>query len=106
NEAIITALIRISKVSYGTSHVGQHGSLSQVGAIELFIPMPEELMQQEKVRLKKEEIKLQEQIQKALLQLQNPSFIERAPPELVAKHTAQLEQQKKELQQLQERLRS
>lgn len=66
-------------------------ALTKVGSItfdetsQLNILLPKELLEEEKRRLEKEQLKVQGEIAKISAQLENPSFVERAPKELVDK---------------------
>lgn len=66
-------------------------ALTKVGSIQfddhsqLNILLPKELLEEEKRRLEKEQLKVQAEIAKITTQLQNPSFVDRAPKELVEK---------------------
>lgn len=53
--------------------------------LKIMIPLPEELMQSEKLRLQKELEKLQSSIERIKTQLENPQFVSRAPEALIAK---------------------
>jgi len=103
NQHLITALVRVTKLSFEKPTTA-HGSISNSDGIQLFIPMPKELMQQEKARLQKEELKLQEQIMKLDAQLQNEAFVAKAPPALVEKQRATLDGWRRELATVSERL--
>jgi len=96
NGTILSALIRISKLSFGAPPKMQ-GSSATLDSVTIFIPMPPELMEQEKLRLAKEEKRLLEQIERSEKQLSNEHFVAKAPPELIAKQRAQLEQWKEQL---------
>lgn len=102
---ILTSLIRLNSLQIlPKSPENEHGSFSSLDGVKIFIPLPKELMQQEKERLLKEEKKLIESIEKTEKQLGNSAFVEKAPKELINKQTASLEGWKKELSTLQQRL--
>jgi valyl-tRNA synthetase len=92
---IITSLVRIEKVAFSPPP-SCPGSLGQVDAIKLFIPMPETMMEQERARLEKEAGRLDEAIERAQKQLANSQFLEKAPPELIEKHKENLMKMKQE----------
>lgn len=100
---IICSLVRINTLHFAEP-LASPGSYATVEGIKVFIPMPAELMQQEKLRLAKEEKKLQEQIERTEKQLTNEAFVEKAPKELIAKQQAALDQWKHELLSVQARL--
>jgi valyl-tRNA synthetase len=102
---ILTSLIRLNSLHLqSTAPDHENGSFSTLDGVKIFIPLPKELMQQEKERLLKEEKKLLENIEKTQKQLSNQAFIEKAPKELIGKLNATLDQSKKEVENLQARL--
>lgn len=83
---ILTSLIRITNIyTQEQAPDNQHGSSTTIHGIQIFIPIPEELLAQERDRLAKEEKKRLEQIERIQQQLSNPAFLAKAPPELIAK---------------------
>ena len=66
--------------------------------------MPEELLQQEKTRLSKEQERLLKAVQRAEAQLSNQEFLANAPSPLVEKQKKQLELSQKELQEIEDKL--
>lgn len=60
-----------------------YSATAMVGQIKLLIPLPEQLIQEEKKRLVKEKEKLTKQIESLKLKLDNPQFMSRAPKALV-----------------------
>lgn len=60
------------------------------GELEIFIPLPEINKQEELARLQKEKEKLQKDIVFIENKLNNPQFMEKAPPPVVKKEQAQL----------------
>ena len=95
---ILEALVRIQKLTFVQQdpHL-PHASIGHVGNLKLIMPLPEELIHAEKARLQKESTRLKESVAKIRSQLDNPSFIERAPPVLVAKQKELLAQTEREL---------
>ncbi|MCH9633520.1 MAG: Valine--tRNA ligase [Chlamydiae bacterium] len=69
------------------------------------IPLPKELIEQEKLRLEKESLKRQHNLEVLNKKLANPNFIERAPKELVDKQKELLKTQEEELKQIQDKLK-
>lgn len=93
NQKMILALIKISKLHVHTEapDLG-HASIATVDGIQIYIPIPEELLQQEMARLNKEKERLAQVIDKLTNQLANENFVNNAPPELIAKHRGLLQQ--------------
>ncbi len=101
HQKIITALVKTSGVHI--HHVEPKlGCASEqlVDGIKVIIPLPEELMKQEKVRLDKERERLEVQIGKINTQLSNESFVSNAPKQLVEKQRGALEQSEKQLREV------
>lgn len=103
HRAIIEALVKIRKLEFMGSVDPElpHCSTAFVHEIKIFVPLPEELLKKERGRLEKElekQIRAVEQFQK---KLSNPSFIDKAPAELVEKTRSLLkeaEETKKEIE--------
>ncbi len=99
NQALISSLVRLRSISFATQEKPHAFSASAlVEGIKLIIPLPEELREKEKMRLKKEEEKLIAQQNKTRTQLANSGFLERAPKHLIEQLQAQLAQNEKELE--------
>ncbi len=98
NLSIIQALVKINKFELHSDeqHFGAASS-TIIGNLKICIPIPEELLKQEKARLIKEKERLTLTIDKMRNQLLNQEFVAKAPPTLIQKHTAQLAQNEKEL---------
>jgi len=102
NESMIKSLVRIKSINYSTKEPAvDFASTSVLGDIKIIIPLPKDMLSQEKKRLEKEEEKLSKQIEKLRVQLKNPQFVERAPEQLVQKQRDQLHQIEKEIQEVQ-----
>jgi valyl-tRNA synthetase len=102
NHSIIPAMIRTTEFHTHTKEPVLGFSCTGVlDKIKIMIPMPEELLQQEKARLAKEEQKLVASLEKMRLQLDNSDFVSRAPAQLIEKNRAQLQQMEKELAEIQ-----
>lgn len=93
NQHILCALISIEKIYFNTSpsHLTFY-SKAVVEGIELILPMPESLIEQERARLAKEKNKLIVQVEQIEKKLNNPNFINHAPQELVNTQKALLAQ--------------
>jgi valyl-tRNA synthetase len=107
NRNMITALIRTKSLHFAEKETPlPFASTGVAGSLKVIIPLPEEMIDQEKKRLQKEEEKLAKQIEKLQVQLGNPNFTDRAPKELVDKQRAQLSQNETELAQIKQKLQS
>jgi valyl-tRNA synthetase len=101
NLHIIPALIKVSSIQLHAiepTHL-EHASVGNVEGIKMMLPIPPELLEQEKTRLAKEKERLQLLIEKLSGQLSNESFVSNAPPELISKQRALLSQAQEDLQQ-------
>jgi valyl-tRNA synthetase len=76
-----------------------------VGGVTLFIPLPAECAEKERVRLIKEREQCIEQQNKLRAQLANNEFLAKAPPPVVGKLRLSLEQSEQQLAALMEKLR-
>lgn len=94
----LTALVKIGKIEFHTSLPNIEGSTALIDDVQIIVPLPKELLEQEKIRLAKEQKRLEETITKGQMQLENPAFLEKAPPQLVEKQKAQIASWKKELE--------
>ena len=94
-ESFLKRLVPLKEI-HSFPYEGQ-GSKGQVAGLHITIPIPEEMMAAEKQRLEKEKEKLLKQIASLENQLSQESFINRAPPELVAKTKQALEEAKAKL---------
>ncbi|MDB2614319.1 valine--tRNA ligase, partial [Chlamydiales bacterium] len=93
NLAILKSLSRIDSITWTDKETDHfNASIAQVDDLKVIIPLPKELLAQEKVRIKKELEKHEKTIEKITLQLQNPAFTERAPEQLIQKQKQILEQ--------------
>ena len=79
-EPLIRALIKCNEIHHSST---AEGSKAKVGDLTICIPLPEEMQEKEKARIKKERAKLQVQIESLEKKLANKGFIDRAPAELV-----------------------
>jgi valyl-tRNA synthetase len=98
NQGIIKALIRINTLKLDSVETATGPASTAIFKnLKVIIPIPQELLQQEKVRLVKEKERLTIAIEKMQIQLSNKEFVERAPAALIDKNKAQLAQNEKEL---------
>lgn len=84
NQVILQSLVKIKKIHFSRPNLPS-ASLALVRGITILIPLPSELREKEVTRLTKEIAKQQALIESLQGKLQNESFIQRAPPELVNK---------------------
>jgi valyl-tRNA synthetase len=99
------SLIPISDLQIAeTVNPGPHSSTAIVGDIEIHIPLPSEIMDAEKTRLRKEIPKLEKEIEFVENKLNNPQFRDKAPAQVVEKERLRSEQIKIELGKLKEKL--
>lgn len=106
NQKIIAALVKISKLHMHTEtpETLGHASLAKVEGFTLLIPIPEELLQQELVRLTKEKERLIQLIERINTQLSNENFVNNAPPELIVKQRGLLSQAENDLRHIDEKV--
>ncbi len=107
NQGIISALIRTTGITFLESE--PEGGLASIGVIDtvkILIPVPEQLIQQEKVRLNKEKDRLGSSLEKLRLQLGNSEFVANAPPQLIEKQRQMLQQIESEYGQVLDKLGS
>lgn len=107
NRAIIAALVRTQKIEFHTQEPkASFASTGIVDGIKIVIPLPSQLLEQEKVRLAKEKERLTTSKEKVELQLRNPEFVQNAPPALIEKQRQLLQQTERELTELVSKLES
>lgn len=99
-ERIISSLVKISRLHFAQSPPTKQASSMSIDGVTLFIPLPQELLIKEKERLQKEEGKILAFLEKGVAQLDNPQFLEKAPPHLIEKHNAQIKAWQQELERI------
>lgn len=98
NLNIIKALVRINDLKIGHKEMSFGPASSTIyNHLKVIIPIPEELLKQEKTRLLKEKERLNLAVEKMKTQLSNADFVSRAPAALIEKHHLQLSQNEREL---------
>ncbi|MCB1113776.1 MAG: valine--tRNA ligase [Chlamydiia bacterium] len=105
NTTIITGLINTAGVKFEPC-LSHHVSTGMVGALKVSLPMPEDLIEQEKKRLEKEKVKLEGAIQKLQGQLANEEFVAKAPEKLIEATRAQLQKSETELKEIEAKLQA
>lgn len=107
DKKIIEALVKISGL-YIHSHQPEslgHASTASVDGVKVFIPIPEELLKQEMMRLNKEKERLIQSIDRLKSQLANENFVKNAPPELITKQQDLLKQAEQDLEHILEKVK-
>lgn len=83
---IISGLVRTNFIEMKTQEPALNfASTGAVDNIKIIIPIPDDLLKQEKLRLAKEKDRLTLSVEKVRLQLDNQEFVSNAPPQLVEK---------------------
>jgi valyl-tRNA synthetase len=103
---ILSAFVKTGQIAFHTQTLQISGSTALIDDVQILIPLPKEFMEQEKARLAKEEKRLEDLISRGLQQLENPAFVEKAPRELVQKQKTQIEEWKKELETVQNKIKN
>ncbi len=95
---IITALIRTHNIEMLTvePHEG-FGCIALFESVKIRVPLPEQLVQQEQVRLNKEQARLTAFLEKLRAQCNNPDFVQNAPQSFKEKQQHLLAQTESEL---------
>ena len=107
HQHIIAALIKTHGITLHDKEPKiPFSSTSSINAITITIPLPQELLSQEKTRLAKELQKLQDNQQKLQTQLSNGEFTAKAPPQLIEKLTLQLKQTEADITVISSKLQS
>jgi valyl-tRNA synthetase len=106
NQVILKALVRLNTLHLSEKETSfPFSSTALIEDIKLIIPLPEEMREKEKARLLKEQEKLIVQQNGARLQLSNPDFIAKAPPQLVSKLQTTLTQTEAELLEMSKKIK-
>lgn len=87
---MIRSLLKISEIHYDAKTIPAFSSTAVLDQLTIHIPMPIELKEKEKLRLQKEQGKIESQLASLEKQLSNENFVSKAPPELVASKKEQL----------------
>lgn len=106
NMNIITALVRINTFQTHTQEPAIGLSATGVlNTLKVIIPIPEDLLKQEKIRLSKEQERLSTSLEKMRQQFSNPDFVSKAPPQLIEKNKNLMQQTEKELSEVTAKLK-
>lgn len=107
NASLISALVRTQKVEVQTQEPELGFSCTGVcRGLRIMLPLPEELLKQELLRLTKEKDKLAVSNEKLRTQLGNQEFVDKAPSQLIEKLKQQLSQGEKEAEEITRKLES
>ncbi len=106
NSGIIQALVRTHKIEIHHSEPQlEFASTGMVGPLKVMIPLPADLVDRERSRLDKEQVKLTQAVEKLRGQLQNQAFVDKAPANLIEKQRSLLEQNERKLDEISDKLK-
>jgi len=106
NKNLISTLARLESVSWlSAGEAIPESSTALLGELEILIPMAGLIdKKEESARLSREIMKLAKEMEKTENKLQNPSFVDRAPNEVVTQEREKLVEFKSTLEKLQQQL--
>ncbi len=105
NRKILLGLIKIDNLAFTEqAPLLTFSSRGSVSTLQVVIPLPEELKEQEKERLIKEKLRLAQDRGRLKEQLSNPQFLKKANPELIERQKALLFQTEKVLETIETQL--
>ncbi len=104
NLCILKALLPLKTIYLNEPCSIAFSASNQHEKTKITLPLPEELMAQEKERLVKEQQKKIQNLESFKKKLDNPNFVERAPPELVKKQKDLISLTEQELVEINEKL--
>jgi len=107
NENYIKQLARISSIRFGQNIVRpQNSAVILVGGFEIFLPLERLIdIKKEKVRLMKETVIANEEVERATLKLQNENFLKRASETEIEKTKVRLNEAKLKIEKINESLK-
>ena len=105
NERILKMLLKVKDIRYENPQAihPPFGSSTIFQDIEVMIPLPNELYEQEKKRIEKELLKFELAYEKTKKQLEYPGFRDKAPSQVIEDMSQGLKQQQKEISLLKEK---
>ena len=104
---MIAALVRTHKIVVETAEPALGFVCTGVcRSLKIILPLPEELLKQELIRLEKEKEKLTASLEKLRTQLGNPDFVGKAPAQLIEKQRQQLAHGEKELEEITKKIKT
>ena len=105
NKSIIAALVRTLGIEIHTEEPKlSFTATGMVETVKIMIPLPQELLAQEKTRLAKEQERLTTSLEKVETQLANQEFVKNAPPPLIQKQRELQNQYRLELEGIRSKL--
>lgn len=106
NLKIVAALVKVNKIEAHTSEpdTGFAGT-GILDTLKIMIPLPEELLTQERTRLEKEFDRLNSTLDRTKKQLANQEFVANAPKELIEKQRKLQQQSEIEIAEIQNKLK-
>lgn len=105
NQSIIASLVRMGTLTVHTSEPNlPFVATGVLDRLKIMIPVPAELLKQERTRLTKEQERLSDNLAKLDQQLSNQEFVANAPAALIAKQRELRQQTQSELDSLQQKL--
>lgn len=106
NQGMITSLVKTKNVQFHAAEPNLgFSSFGLIESLKIAIPLPSEMLNQEKDRLIKEQDKLNAALEKLREVLSNPEFISKAPPQLIEKQKNAYTQNEKELAEITAKLK-
>lgn len=103
--SILSALTPTQSIQYLAKEPSTFGATSALGALKLFIPIPDSLKKKERARLEKEQEKITKLIESTQAKLANDEFRAKAPSQVVEKLQEALAQNELQMGEIREKLR-
>lgn len=97
---IVESLVHVGNIAVVDKEPHGFGATGSARGLTFFIPLPSEYREQEMARLKKEQVRLEASLATLRRNLDNPAFVERAPPHLVADQKLQAAELERQLQEI------
>jgi valyl-tRNA synthetase len=99
NKTVLEALVKIESLSFVHSVENlPFSAQKRVHSLEIIVPLPAEMKEKEKVRLQKEQIKIESQLASLEEKLSGEEFLAKAPKEVLLKLQTQQNQLKMQLE--------
>jgi valyl-tRNA synthetase len=105
NQVLIKTLVKTKDIIFDKD-APKTSACSHIGQTQIFIPLPEDLLQKEKQRLKNQKEKIEKSLHSTKMKLENKSFVEKAPEEIVNKMKDQFSTFEKQLADIEEKLKN
>ncbi len=108
NQNLISTLVKVGKILFISEEekLPKQGSSAIVKSLKLHIPLPQELLENEKKRLLKEEEKLVKTLAQTKDKLENKEFLSKAPSNVVAMMQQTFDETEKKLLDISNKLKS